>query len=269
MKTFRLIGKMILAVLIMASVTACSDGDDDDDNPNTGNQSEKLIKKITEDYGSYYQLAYSGKKLSSFKYYDWEGDLETNITFSYSGNTATMSERYDEYEYKVNFKLNDKGYITSISDAGGYIDGSCTYNSDGYITKLTSSEDDGDYYSSNTTVFTYANGNRTKAVETSIDEEDEYTETRIYTYNEYENKSMLNFVGYDEFDYFLYTTTGFLGKAPKNLVSKVEITTDNYWEEDRTYYYTYELDEEGYVTKIHEREVSSGWDYTETYVIAY
>ncbi|MDL2223422.1 DUF4595 domain-containing protein [Bacteroidales bacterium OttesenSCG-928-M11] len=275
MKTLRNIGNLILTVLIICSATACSDENENEVvNPNIGNQSEKLIKSIIEEAGGKYQMSYKGKKLSNFKYYDYEGDLDTNISFSYSENKATM---YDQ-DNKLYYEFNEKGYVTSIYDKNRYFEGTCSYDSDGYITQLISEENEDDYSYSSTIDFSYDNGNLIKSIEKNIEDGEEDITLHTYFYSEHENKSMLNFIGYDEFDYFLYSTSGFLGKASKNLVSEIWVSEGGVLYEDKIlfytwhtiYEYTYEFDSKGYVTKIHvKRSANSSDEYTETYTLNY
>lgn len=203
------------------------------------------------------------------------------------------------------YNLNSEGFITSLASASEkeWEDGVLVYEetydnitsaitySGGKIARTTSEEEYGGDASYRTIYtytgdYTWTGNNMTKLVETEResypDEPDMEDEESIYeyvfTYGDQKNPTDVNF------DVSIYATDvfsednmlgglGFFGRSPENLVasSPFSIPDDGYYD---NYIYTWELDNDGLITKATVRNV---WGYesgeeserTDEYVITY
>ncbi|MDH8701403.1 hypothetical protein M2138_000744 [Dysgonomonadaceae bacterium PH5-43] len=243
MKTFRLIGKMLLVVLLVGFTAACSE--DNDDTSAKGSQSGKLIKRISNDDGYAWDFSYSGKLLKSIAYSS-DGDSDGGVTYSYSGNKVTMKYYGDDWNESSAMSLNKQGFFAGSANNSEYESLSCGYDANGFLVSISmrAFDEEDDYEVSSDIEMTYSGGNRTSVVVTSSDSGE--TKYRI-TYSEYENKSKLDFFEDDMGEYIEGFVGGFMGKASKNLVSKVERIYDYGYKE--TIHFSYEFDEDGYVTE--------------------
>jgi hypothetical protein len=169
---------LLLSIVSLLSVS-CSKDDDTVANPQNP-ESYILLKKITENNGDgvlgSITINYNGNKIAevidkdSKSIYTYTGDLITKVE-TYEGTTLTYQVIYSY--------LNDK--LKTITSTYSYVDTNgainvfrnktvYTYNTDGTVLEERYTIDNAtgaETKKNNTTVYTYANGNLTKTVETS------------------------------------------------------------------------------------------------------
>ena len=267
---------MVMPVVVL---TGCSDDDDDDDGGNASAETLSEVSAFTGTDGStlYLTTIYSG----SYTEYSIEYD-EDGIMTSWNDDTKLTSTSPLKYEYDdgedegndtetfKNFNTNSSGYLTSYDyeEAETWSDGdydkgsasiSLSYNSNGQLTKITSSGSYKEYYADDnetytesfttTTTLTWENNLITQAVSTTTWKDSDgdsgtYTETWVYAYDtEYENAT-LQYPYYDNeaFDCIYYTIPsdepflfiGWFGKGPEYLPSSY--TYSYYYDEDDEVY---------------------------------
>jgi len=255
MKTTKLISAILLATAMIFSFNACEDNDNDNNGGGDfiSNRSEKLIKTVSGDY-RHYEYFYSDKKLVEIK--DYQG--YSIATLTYSGDSVFIDGYFTNNYYDTRWRLNDRGYVQSGKSAerfqgfydpsfgSFYCDCFCfydiKYNSSGNLLEQTESwrfnENDLEDITSNTVIATNKNGNRMEC-------KGEYDYSYTYTYSKYKNKSCLDF-RYESIDLYI-SASGLFGKAPKNLPATI---TKHGWDNSSTTSFSYEFDEEGYVTEI-------------------
>ena len=147
MKTFKLVGMALLAIMMSFSLAACSDDDDD----NAGGISASIVGEWQQTWAKGYE-----------KYYEFpedndEWDEASDIYRIVFNNDGTGVQYADEgnttYEYKFTWKLNGNTLYTEMSE-GGYVE---TYESK--VVQLTKdvlkleekdSDEEGSYYSLDT-----------------------------------------------------------------------------------------------------------------------
>ena len=177
MKTFRLIGMALLAVLMCANFTACSSDDDENgDNPVKNEDgiitNQKKLMEIKEVYkddshtDSYtYSLSYDSKgKLIAFVGKGEEGSDITNITWA--ENTIKETSDGESITYSLTDGLVRTG---SETDDKNY---SFAYNSSKQLTTYQY----GSKYSSSTRTLSWENDRVTKIVYSDNHDDDEISE---------------------------------------------------------------------------------------------
>lgn len=260
MKTFRLIGMALLAVVM--SFASCSSDDDEGNGGNGGNNQKKLVRMVEK---------YSGHEENIIDFsYDNNGRLvsinENNYaitTISWDGNTVTTKESAGGTTHTANFTLSNN-LVTKWIDRWDYQSGdphvhdySFSYNSSNQLTELLS---DGN------TICTLERKNGKVSQFTYYYEYDE----SVYEYTYYDN---INYKGYapvlrhDEIwnlfenDKIFYAHPELVGcrglGLPKNIVN-----TDT----GEIISIAYEFYEDGYV-KTRTMTFSDDYDsYTFTYI---
>ena len=233
MKTLRLIGIALFAVLMCVNFASCSGSDDDptnEDKPTNENIStQKLISSLTTSDGNTFKFTYNDKnQLTSVN----EVGKNNKIDFKWSDSqiVATPTNKYENTP--VVYQLNN-GIITSVE---GRI---VTYDKDKHLTSTGNNN------------WTWSNENISKLVHKN----DRETQTHTYTYyTDKENKhpivdasaARLYYVGQLEYDELLFIAHPFLlGKTNKNLIK-------THTEGSSVMEYIYELDNNGYPVKIKE-----------------
>lgn len=254
MKTIESIGKLFLLLLIIGNMTSCTD---EDEIYTIGSQSGKLIKQVVINNKDYFQFHYDGKKLIKTEYIYSDGRTDT-YSYNYQDDELKIIS-YNYIDGVMSYTLNEKGHINSHRDASEIKD--IPYNSDNYLSYWTyiyrqDILEGGFMLYRNSLQMHYRSGNRLETV--SEKRNVQYK----YTYNKYQNKSKINILEDNILGNIELYVGGLIGQAPKNLVSRIEIvTSDN----TKTINYTYELDDEGYITKIRETKGSERTTYTFSY----
>jgi uncharacterized lipoprotein YehR (DUF1307 family) len=277
MRTLRLIGMAVIAVIMSAGFAACSD--DDDNNNNNNNSSINPQNVFTHGMP---------KQVSDMKITQNEQGLVTKIktddatvTFEYP-NTLTKAETTGQYVT-----------MTIKKDTGGEQEETFIFDmeigSDGFVKHCSETEEDGDIESwdfrytkegnlnymkrseggNEITTITYTDGNITKTSTISEDEPDVNSEYNIYYTSDaiktpLENKGCLMLfdatfgIDMDEMDFAYYA--GLLGKATKNLPIRYtsQSTISGIASED-TRDFSWSVNSNGYPTKLSMKSLN---DYT-------
>ena len=246
MKTFRLVGMAILAMIMCVNFVSCKD--DEPDGGENGNLKEKKLVKIEEQYSDYtesYTYKYDkDNRLSSllYKYGESEDDMSETI-FEYLSNS--IEEKEDDYlDVKYIYDTNINNRISKMEKPYG-MNGDVLLSYDENFnlieTKSTSEED---YYYK----LTWNNDNIVKLIS------DRGLYDITYTNNENKNLSFALLAGIEDFMldsplFYVHPELG--GIKTKNLVEKITYNenseTTSY---SKTYSYSYEFDKDGYVTRI-------------------
>ena len=245
MKTLRLIGMALLAVILSVGFTACSD-DDDSGQQGNGNNGLKLssytfIEHEDGDGGYYgYEFEYDEQGRVSKAVYSDE-DYSDRTTVEYNGNSiiATNSDGHKDV-----CTLNSKGQIeNSVCTSYGYTSTyQYTYDGNGYLTNIYRVEEDDDYR------FTWENGNLVKAEMYGTITTIEYTD--IPSSKGGQALFFLNDVTLDIDCDILHIlgNFGYMGKVPQNMPASMTYT-DKYGDTDLTEF-SYETGKDGYISNI-------------------
>lgn len=224
MKTLRFIGMALVAVILSVSFIACSD---DEDDSNTSPTAGKRLVSFTEDEDIAYFNYGSNGWLNQVTFTD-----DDPLNVSYENQTAILTWGGEnpelEGEYVYDNVLRSVKYRNDSK--------SCTYDSEGQLIKLGNNE------------LVWKDGN-------IVSLKDEYGSTAYFTYYTDKENKHSSFVSdpvfYVEDSYFFAAHPQLLGKMCKNLVN-------TYTEGSYSYTYTYEIDKDGYITKVTETD-SNGY----------
>lgn len=234
----------------------------------TPNFETKFITNITRTDGKNTEVAelkYDDAGRISEYYID--GKLQNR--YSYTGNTIKITEDGDSYTYNI----SDGKVTTSHTFLDGDyvdIDHSYTYNNDGQLVSIVSTEKESgsSYIYTSTSKWTWDGDN----LSSWIGEDDEDTETSQYSYNNLTAEPIIRALfGFnpslhlDDF-YEIIAIYPYLGALPQNLFKNV-IENDA---EGRTwnYNYSYEHNSDGDISKVtitfkdHTYIYTLDWDYT-------
>ncbi|WP_455669666.1 hypothetical protein [Phocaeicola sp.] len=159
MRTFRLLGMALIAILVSVNFTACSSDDDeiikDDDGVITN---EKKLVEMQETYKEYTNImtfSYDSKgKLISIVEKDYDSSKSDIINITWGENTVTESEDGES----ITYSLTD-GLVRTGLETDGY-KYSFAYNSSKQLTTYQY----GDKHDSSTRTFAWENGRVTKIV---------------------------------------------------------------------------------------------------------
>lgn len=159
MRTFRLLGMALIAILVSVNFASCSSDDDeiikDDDGVIT---SEKKLVEIQETYKEYIKImtfSYDSKsKLISIVEKDYDSSKSDIINITWGENTVTESENGES----ITYSLTD-GLVRTGLETDGY-KYSFAYNSSKQLTTYQY----GDKHDSSTRTFAWENGRVTKIV---------------------------------------------------------------------------------------------------------
>lgn len=262
MKTFRLLGMAIIAILVSANFTACSKDDDEiikDDDGVITNEKKLVEMKMTDNseittwdfsYGSKGKLA----SITCTEKYKNETNIDiTNITWG--ENTVIESSDGKSITYSIN-----DGLIRSGSESGGR-NYSFAYNSSKQLTTYQYSDE---HYSSTRTL-TWENGKVTK-----MDYDGE--EISTITYSNQTCKGYFPLMASmveDDFKVML-AHPELIGMRTTQLPSQINSKGNN-WEDKEEY--TYKLDKDGYVescTMIYtEKRLDNNETYTSTDIFTF
>lgn len=243
---------MLMAMALSFNFAACSD---EDENGGGGSGLEGASKRLTQMYvqningdgNNEFDLQYDNEGRVTQISSTWE-DFNATYTYSYSGNEVTIHCSFlDESETgydtdpdysTITYTLNDKGYATSGSGqlSGSRMNYIFTYTDD-YLVEVTEQYDNWTPH---------------------VDESNRILSDGLilpYDWNMVEYTDIPNkgnfFIHYanevdifDCFEYYELYWANLGGKAPKYLPAKVAYSDDDFWT------FSYDLDNEGYVTTI-------------------
>ena len=263
MKTFRLVGAALLAVLMCVSFTSCSSDDED---------------VITNEDGT----ISNGKKLVEVKYS--HGDYSEVTTFSYDNNGHLISEYYDGYISQYSWEGNtifDSGENLTYSLVDGLIrtgksstwSYDFAYNSDKQIIANNCYYQKYIEYKKS---FTWEDGKITKIVEDDLSS----TEVKNITYSTQTCKGYNPLIGSLVFDYYIsYAHPELFGirlnHLPTKIVQKSSPKMQGTVTYDEVSEITYKFDNNGYITSCSIKETGiENWgyeerEYTDSYTISF
>ena len=264
MKTFRLIGMALLAVVMCVNFTSCSDDDDpikNDDGIITNQKKLMEIKETSDDgYISIYTFSYDNQSRLTSIVDNEDGHSDNNIiNFTWGNNTIIATKRGDA---RRTYTLSDNLVRKQQNNEGA--SKAFTYNSSNQLIKVDETDerhsgDDCSY------TYTWDNGKMTKHIYKENNSEKSYVYE--YTYNGKTCKGWfpnMEDEGWDALDddYIFFAHPELVGmrtnQLPEQIFSKdTEIYEyyDEYFKETCKSEYTYEdtvkfeykLDIDGYV----------------------
>lgn len=261
MKTLRLLGMALIAILVSANFIACSSDDDESDNPVKNedgiitNQKKIMeIKETYEDGTNTMAFSYDSKgRLISVveKDYDSSNSDITNITWGEN----TVKESSDGES--ITYSLND-GLVRSGSESDGR-DYSFVYNSSKQLITYQYSDE----YDSNTRTLTWENGKVTK-----MDYDKKSSE--IITYSNQTCKGyfpLMALMVEDDFKVML-AHPELVGMRATQLPKQSTYKEGNY---EETATFTYKLDKDGYLESctVNNIEKNGSGGITDTYTTTY
>lgn len=241
MKTLRLIGMAIVAIIMSVNFAACGDDDDDEENANNGIPKKFISAMDDSGYGCSYEYDNQGRIIKAV----WtNGNVSQEIAeFTYEENKIIRTD----YTISSSSSANDK-WITNYELKNGIIVSMAEYNLSGELNanvkynydsskQLVSIEYNDPYTggSSKQMKFVWQDGNIVSIIDDNTIELS-YTSLPYQFIGETNNHFDSELI-----DNSLYTQ-GFYGKCCKNLVKAVR----NY----EHYDYIYTTDKDGYVTKV-------------------
>jgi hypothetical protein len=237
MKSLSLVG-YLLVIALSVGLVSCSKDDD-----GGGFKGTKKLVTVTYNDGSYHKFKYDsqGRIIECNGSYVW-WNRDVKYTFEYFPDKIIVLRRAKYYTDTYidtdtyTYKLEDGVIVSSyyVDDHLGVCEEVYSYDKDKQLIKIQRTE--GQSFSYET--FTWAGGNIT----TTYHSYESYPAT--YSYSDIPNR----FIGIadEDIDEEILLHWGYLGKTPKNLVSKIEQTNSSPNVEN----YIYEFDSEGYVTKV-------------------
>lgn len=246
MKTKSFLAAM-MAVALSFNFVACSD----DNEPNGGNgggsgsgdATKRLIKVETEtkhNGRNVFTLAYNNEgrvSEASLTFYLESGTFSTNYEFTYDANEVNVATTFND-EMDINtYILNDSGYIESGINREYASDRNYTFT----------------YTNDYLTSYTYeGNPYGPEVHELTGDGAIVPDDWEVVEYSDIPNKSGLFFYSnstevFDDFEFYELYYAGLLGKAPTYLPKRSEHYEGSL---DSAHNYSYEVDDEGYVTSF-------------------
>ncbi len=238
MKTFRLIGMALIAIVMSVNFTSCSSDDDEENNIVSG----KLLRSITRKRNDNYQFNYNEKE--QFNYNEKKQLIsattyDDKITVKWSDSDIIVETTSPHFEEEPEDFIIKNGVITStISDNKT---NTLSYDSNKHLIKLSG------YMNCS---WIWENGNISKFSHDNGETISSYTCT-YYTDKENKHSTIdinalrLYYIsGIGEGELLLMAHPNLLGTTNKNLLKSV--TRNDGWSRN----YTYEFDSEGYPIKI-------------------
>lgn len=231
MRTLRLIGMAIVAVIMCVNFTACSDDDDDEEQGGGTTGGKRLISVIWENK----QEGYSDTEESKYEY-DAQGRVSKETYTTSDGDYETRNYTYSDSKITVTTVWEGK-----VAETETYI------LNKGVVVKYTQ-ESNGNI--GLTTTYEYDNDNRLKSISRSINEEgaeqviwenDNITKIEGSTYTYTDIPVSKGYNSYHNIDAMLYKQ-GYFGKCSAHLIK----TETRYGETDT---FAYEM-EDDYVVKV-------------------
>ena len=255
MKTFRLIGAALLAVLMCANFASCSK--DDDANTDTGGEDVVVGEKKLVKMGSNeetYAFSYDNEgRLSSATYNDSDGDIE-NSKFIWGDDAVVVKYEYEDGDgdnHTETYTLKN-GLVQSWSadyHNGYHTEGTYYYNSSNRLIKAA---------------FTHHLGYTVNAVWdkdklVSVDTNDTYE--AILTYGETCKKGYFPLIS----DVIGLGDVLFMAH-PEIAGMRTNQLPNTYSPDDEEFSMTYEYDNEGYISKIKLKDNDGN---TDTYTLTW
>ena len=243
MKTFRLIGMALLAIVMCVNFTSCSDDDEPSKNDDgvITNQKQLMQIKMVDSETITWDFTYDSKgRLISINHAKkYNGRTERDITNYIWGNNTIIAE--DDNSTRT-YTL-DNNLVKSINDTDDYSDWSnaiFTYNSSNQLIAVQNTYTDG----TSVDAYTWNNGRITKLTYTEngsyYSEEDVYE----YTYSGKTCKGYFPLYSPSDNDDIFYVHPELIGLRCSQLPDQV-YSKDDYDEETSKYSYTF--DKDGYV----------------------
>ena len=255
MKTFRLIGAALLAVLMCANFASCSK--DDDANTDTGGEDvvvgeKKLVKMVSNE--ETYTFSYDDEgRLNSATYNDSDGDIE-NSKFIWGDDAVVVKYEYEDGDgdnHTETYTLKN-GLVQSWSadyHNGYHTEGTYYYNSSNRLIKAA---------------FTHHLGYTVNAVWdkdklVSVDTNDTYE--AILTYGETCKKGYFPLIS----DVIGLGDVLFMAHPEIAGMHTNQLPNTYSYADDEEFSLTYEYDKEGYISKIKMKDN----DGTDTYTLTW
>ena len=262
MKTFRLIGMALLAVVMSMNFTSCSDDDEpskNDDGVITNQKQLVELRMTYEDEVSITEYSYdsNGKLVSATNTEQYDGSTHTSTyTVTWGANKIIESRNGEAITYTL-----ENGLIThtSDSDGGDLDDTDFTYNANSQLVKFQSNIDDYLFYDNIS--YTWQGEKLTKI--TSLDQNDKDKDVYEFSYSGKTCKGYLPIMVWnvDDLRPLLEAHPELVGMRCNQLPDKI-YSKDEYNEE--TELYTYTFDKDGYVESCTEVSTYKRLDNNET-----
>lgn len=268
MKSFRLIGMALMAILIGVNFIACSDDEEGDtpiknDDGIVTNQKRLMQIKMVDDSGesiiNEYAYDNNGKLLSAkhTELYNGKKDIST-YTISWEANK--IIENRDGEAFAYTFK---DGLITHTSDSnGGDLENATfTYNSNKQLIKCQEVNDNYTFTQS----YTWQGEKLTKIIFTETANNNQYSDESIYEYT-YSGKTCKGYLpimvwNVDDLHPLMEAHPELVGMRCNQLPDQAYSKSDNY---EKTEKYTYTFDKDGYVESCTEEGTYKRLDIGET-----
>lgn len=273
MKTFRLIGTGLFAILLSFTFAACGGDDEEEDGTNDGPGDEQpesgVVKRLKqyafaetdgEDAGYSYFLnfEYDGagriEKIVKTTYEEGYGSYHYTYDYYWNGNTI---EEYRDGYHEMTYHIGTTDHLVSSATYNGYGDNAritFSYNSSNQLTSYT----DRVYEESSKYNFKW-NGDKVIELREEDSEYPEYNSTIKFTYGSKKCSGYNPNAGeFTDFSPITLVHPELFGCKTKHLPSKANYLYDLYGEVGVTEF-TYELDNDGYVVKLK----GKGWQYDE------
>lgn len=253
MKTFRLLGMALLAVVMCVNFASCSSDDDEEEN-NGGSTavSGKLLLKMTGYWSdNTLQFSYNEKRqLTSVSITPRENNFntETRLDIEWLNSKVLVKTSDRSFEEEAYLTI-DKGIVTRADvreDGGDFWTNTLTYDKDNHLIKTN----DGESWS-------WENGNVVKF--TRYDNYGVKIKSSTFTYyTDKENKHPVMDIDWVDFSYAVPSEMGdllflvypkLLGTPNKNLLKSVTTVYDG-GKPTQTTNFTYEFDSDGYPIKV-------------------
>lgn len=244
MKTFRLIGMALLAVVMCVNLASCSDDDEEPTKNDDGvitNQKQLMQIKMVDSETITWDFTYDSKgRLISINHAEkYNGRTERDITNYIWGNNAIIAE--DDNSTRT-YTL-DNNLVKSINDTddySGWSNATFTYNSSNQLIAVQNTYT----YGTSVDTYTWNNGRITKLTYTEngsyYSEEDVYE----YTYSGKTCKGYFPLYSPSDNDDIFYVHPELIGLRCSQLPDQV-YSKDDYYEETSKCSYTF--DKDGYV----------------------
>ncbi len=257
MRTFRLIGMALLAIVLCVNFASCSSDDDgeptqNDDGVVTNQKKLTQIKMVDDDGISIWNFSYDSKGRLVFK----KGGVTGNTNYTWGSNVIMADDNNSTRTYTLSNNL-----VKSISDTddNDWSNAIFTYNSNNQLAKV---EDD-----THTEIYTWQGERITKITSTY-----QYGEKYIdeFTYSGKTCKGYFPLYSPSDNDEIFYVHPELIGLRCSQLPDQVSSKDDNYEEISK---YTYTFDKDGYVescTKVYTfKDLSSNRTETDTTVFTF
>lgn len=270
MKTFRLIGVALLAVVMSVNFTSCSDDDEPSKNDDgvITNQKQLVELRMTDEDGESVITEYSydsnGKLVSATNTEQYDGSTHTSTyTVTWGANKIIESRNGEAITYTL-----ENGLITHTSDSdGGDLDNAdFTYNANKQLIKLINLHEISDDYSYTITQsYTWQGEKLTKLILTDTENNSQYNDENINELS-YSGKTCKGYLPImvwtvDDLHPLLEAHPELVGMRCNQLPDKIYSKDEDF---ESTSKYTYTFDKDGYVESCTEISTYKRLDINET-----